>query len=129
MSPPYLFTYLLVALGSAVGGVCRAAVAALLATRITGLPVHTLLVNVLGCFILSALNEAALAGVGLRWRALLTTGFCGGFTTYSTFNYETTQLTSERGIAVGALYGGLTVVLCLVAHGLGVAAARALVRR
>lgn len=121
--------YLLIALGSAVGGVCRAGMAALLLSRVTVLPLHTLLVNVLGCFILSALNEAALAGVGLRWRALLTTGFCGGFTTYSTFNYEATQLYGERGLAWSALYGGLTVGLCLSAHFLGVAAARLLLRR
>jgi CrcB protein len=121
--------YLLIALGSAAGGVCRAGLAAVLETRVTVLPLHTLLVNVIGCFLLSAINEAVLAGVGLRWRALLTTGFCGGFTTYSTFNYEATRLYGERGLAWGALYGGLTISLCLAAHFLGVATARLMLRR
>lgn len=128
-----LLTYLLIALGSAVGGVCRAAVAAAFlassASRATALPLQTLVVNVLGCFLLSAINEAALAGVGLRSRVLLTTGFCGGFTTYSTFNYEATQLYGDRGLGYGALYGGLTVSLCLGAHVLGVATARLFLKR
>lgn len=124
-----MLRYLIVALGSAIGGVCRYGVAELVAPRLVGqtvLPLHTLLVNVVGCYVLSLVHEAALGGLALRpaTRLLLTTGFCGGLTTYSTFNYETTRLLAERGLAKSALYAGATIVLCLLAHVLAVLTAR-----
>jgi CrcB protein len=73
-------------------------------------PYGTLVVNLIGCFIIAALMHAA---VGLDWspttRAALTIGFIGGFTTYSSFNYETMRLVEEGALGAAALNTALTV--------------------
>jgi hypothetical protein len=62
-----MLAFVLVTLGSAVGGLCRYLVAVLLTPRLTGSwPLGTLLVNVLGCFVLSLVNETVLRGLPLR---------------------------------------------------------------
>ena len=79
-----MLAFVLVTLGSAIGGLCRYLVSVLLTPRLSGSwPLATLLVNVVGCFVLSLVNETVLRGVPLRpgLRLLLTTGFCGGCTT------------------------------------------------
>jgi CrcB protein len=124
-----MLAYLLVTLGSAVGGLCRYLVAVLLNPRLSGSwPLATLLVNVLGCFVLSLVNETVLRGLPLRpsLRLLLTTGFCGGFTTYSTFNFEAVSLVEQRGWLSGIGYASTTIVLCLSAHVLASQLARTL---
>ena len=52
-------------------------------------------------------------------RLALTTGVMGGFTTYSTFNYETVAFWQQGGWLFGSLNIAVTVVLCLAAGGLG----------
>ena len=124
-----MLAYLLVTLGSAVGGLCRYLVAVMLNPRLSGSwPLATLLVNVLGCFVLSLVNETVLRGLPLRpsLRLLLTTGFCGGFTTYSTFNFETVSLVEQRSWLSGIGYASTTIVLCLGAHVLASQLARSL---
>lgn len=128
-----MWAFLLVALGSALGGVARYAAALWVNPRATwawGWPVGTLLVNVLGCFLLSLVNEGVLRGFPLRpeLRLLITTGFCGGFTTYSTFNHETVKLFEERSWA-GVGYGLATVLCCLGAHAVAVGIAHSLAGR
>jgi len=59
-------------------------------------------------------------------RLFLTTGIMGGYTTYSSFNYETLRLAEEGSLGLAALNLALTVAGCLVAGVLGLAAARAL---
>ncbi|MBP90141.1 MAG: fluoride efflux transporter CrcB [Planctomycetaceae bacterium] len=55
-----------------------------------GFPVGTLIVNVVGCFLLGALYQlSALGGIPNEWRQPLGIGFLGGLTTFSTFGYET----------------------------------------
>lgn len=112
-------TWLLIGAGGAVGSLLRYGIA--LAMR--GLPVAflgTLLVNVLGSFALVFIAELhggrTLGGVELR--LVLGTGMMGGFTTYSTFNFETYRLL-EQGHGVRALlYVVLTLVGCLAAAAL-----------
>jgi CrcB protein len=82
----------------------------------TGFPYGTLTVNVLGSLVLGGLMYVGLnTGMNPTVRLGLTTGFCGGFTTYSTFNYETLHYFQERAWAIGALNIATTVVACLVA--------------
>lgn len=100
--------YLLVALGSAIGGCARYWVGGLVAQRLRGgFPWGTFAVNVTGCFliglILAALLERSL--LDARWRLFLAVGFCGGYTTFSTFGYETLKL-----IEAGSLWLALANV-------------------
>ena len=55
---------------------------------------------------------------------MLTTGVLGGFTTYSSFNFETLRLAQGGALALAATYVGVTLVGCLVAGLLGLQAAR-----
>ena len=102
-------TALLVVLGAAVGAPAR-----LLVSRALRAWRGTLAVNVLGSLFLGLL-----AGVGDRPYALLGTGFCGAFTTYSAFAVETVQL--PRRPAAG--YVALSVLLCVGAAACGLAVA------
>ena len=102
-------TVLLVAVGAAVGAPVRF-VAAHHFDR--DFPGGTLLVNVVGSFLLGLLSALALSG---STSALLGVGFCGALTTYSTFAVQTSRLGPRRGAA----YAALTVVGAVMACALG----------
>jgi CrcB protein len=91
-------------------------------------PYGTLAVNVVGCFLIALTMQATLAitSVSPTLRVALTTGFIGGLTTYSSFNYETTKLfeTGARGAALTNFCA--TVLGCLLAGLLGAALGRKL---
>lgn len=92
-------------------------------------PYGTLIVNVLGSFLLGFLM---VLGIETNWmpatlRLALTTGVMGGFTTYSTFSYETLQCFQEGAWWLGVLNVLVTVFGCLVACLLGWLAAKWLV--
>ena len=101
-----------IALGGAAGSVTRYLVGVAVQTR-SGLnfPVGTLLVNVTGSLLLGFLIRYALAtpAISPEVRALLTTGLCGGYTTFSTFSYETVALIQDGDWRRAALYVGLSV--------------------
>jgi CrcB protein len=104
------------------GGTClRYLITIALAQRFgSALPYGTLFVNLAGCFAIAALVPA---GAALGWsptmRASLTVGFLGGFTTYSSFNYETMRLWESDAAGASLLNVALTVVGGLVAGWLG----------
>ena len=91
-----------------------------------GFPYGTLAVNVAGSFLLGAIMHLGLAtqAISPTLRLVLGTGVMGGFTTYSTFNYETMQYFQDGAWAMGALNIAATLALCLVAGVLGLAGAR-----
>lgn len=91
-----------------------------------GFPYGTLIVNVLGSFLIALVLELSIrfASFPPNLRLALTTGFMGGLTTYSSFNYESTALLTDGQIARGILNIGLTLIACLVAGGLGILVAR-----
>jgi CrcB protein len=118
-----------VALGSAVGGVARLALASLVQQRVgPNFPVGTLVVNVSGSFLLGLLLRYALGtqAISPEVRALLTTGFCGGYTTCSTFTYDTMRLLEDGQTSRAGLYVLLSVVLSLAGAWLGILGGRAL---
>lgn len=92
-------------------------------------PYGTLCVNLVGCFLIAIVMHVAVATthIGETLRFALTTGFMGGLTTYSAFNFETTKLARDGAGSAAALYLGLTVGGCLVAGLLGLALAKKLV--
>lgn len=79
-------------------------------------PWPTFVVNVLGCFLISLFYQCSERwGISPEMRLLLTTGFCGGFTTFSTFSYEGIGLLHEGYYGTYALYLGLSIVFGLMA--------------
>jgi CrcB protein len=121
--------YAWVALGSAVGGVLRLAVGALIQQR-TGstFPLGTLAINLSGSLLLGFLLRYSLAtpAVSPEVRAFLTTGVCGGYTTFSTFTYEAAALVEDGDYHRAAWYVGLSVVLSLAGAFIGIGLAREL---
>jgi CrcB protein len=118
-----------VALGSAVGGVARFGLSALVQQRAgPSFPFGTLVVNVSGSLLLGFLWRFALGtdSISPEARALLTTGFCGGYTTFSTFTYETMVLLEDGASARAGAYVVLSVFLSLAGAWLGMTGARAL---
>lgn len=121
---------LLICLGGALGTGLRYGVAGLAAAWLgPAFPYGTLAVNLAGSFLIGAVQEIGvttlLLPAGLR--LFVTVGVLGGFTTYSSFSYETIRL-AEDGAWLRALANvALTTAGCLAACVLGVAAARALV--
>ncbi len=92
-------------------------------------PYGTLMINAIGSLLISFIMHISLntSLISPTLRLVLTTGVMGGFTTYSTFNYETLRYWQEGAWLWGLLYILSTVVLCLVMGTLGLFAARWLV--
>jgi fluoride exporter len=122
--------FLLICLGGAVGTGARYLIA-IGAPRLVGtsFPYATLTVNVLGSFLLGAIMHMGLTTNLMTpgMRLVLTTGVMGGFTTYSTFNYETMEYVREGALWLAALNVAATLLLCFLAGALGLALARRLV--
>jgi CrcB protein len=118
---------LLIALGGALGTMSRYGIGVWAGRALgTGFPYGTLVVNVLGCFLISVVTHAAISTnlVPPTMRLTLTTGFMGGLTTYSSFNLETTQLLQSRAWYSAAVNFGVTTAGCFLAGLLGFALAR-----
>lgn len=116
---------LLVGLGGTVGTLARYGVSRWLPTRTGEWPWGTLLVNVVGAFLLGLLLEAlARRGpdVGRRQvlRLTLGTGFCGGFTTYSTLALEADQLIRVDALMRSLLYLGGSLLLGVLSATAGI---------
>ena len=108
--------YLLVALGSALGGVLRFWLAATMGGRLGAPHLGTVFVNVSGSFVIGFI--AALGP--LPWKQqLLMIGILGGYTTFSSFSLQTLELAHEGRWATAGANVVLSVVLSLVAVALG----------
>jgi len=121
--------FFLVALGGVVGCVARywlSGVVQRLGDH--GFPSGTLAVNIVGSLIIGIVMTLSLERglVDERLRILLTTGFCGGFTTMSTFSYENFALLQDGEHLLAFANTGVTFAACLGAVWLGSVVARAL---
>ena len=119
--------FLWICLGGAVGTGARYLLSGwVLRATGPGLPYGTLAVNVIGSFLLGFLMQASLSVESFppTLRVALATGVIGGFTTYSTFNYETLELMQKDAWLLGFANLGITVVACLAAGLLGIVAGR-----
>ena len=115
--------YLLVLVGGGVGALSRYAAASAIMTRFGGkFPLGTLVINVTGSFLIgfgmTMLTERF--KLDPRWRLLLVVGFLGGYTTFSSFEWETYTAVRDGGLWTGILNVGSSVVLGYMAVWLGV---------
>ena len=112
---------LLVGAGSFIGGAARYLVSLALKNASKGFPWATLLVNLVGCFLIGLLwgMFSKSATEGSNWALLLTVGLCGGFTTFSTFSKEALMMLQSGNIWGFAGYIGISVAagIALVALG------------
>ena len=94
---------LAVALGGAIGSVCRYLVAWAVYSRAPTLPLATFIVNVVGCFAIGIVSKwQETRGVSELWSLFLTVGLLGGFTTFSAFGNETALLVRQGRAALAA---------------------------
>jgi CrcB protein len=123
--------FLLICLAGAAGTGARYLVSVWATQRLgAAFPYGTLIVNLVGCFIIAAVMRTALT---LSWSATLrmtvTVGFLGGFTTYSSFNYETTRLLEEGSSGLAALNAAVTLTGGFLAGLLGTLSAAQVIGR
>jgi CrcB protein len=112
---------LAVAVAGGAGAVARLVLDGALRSRVAiNFPLGTTVINVTGSFLLGLVTGLALAhGLPVEWRAILGTGFLGGYTTFSTASYETVRLAQQRRYRAAFVNGFGMLVLALAAAGLG----------
>lgn len=110
-------SYLYIFIGGGLGALCRFGISNLVnGFTSSNFPYGTLTANVLGSFLIGMVIAwfEPRAQLFTEWRPLLVTGFLGGFTTFSSFSYETLQLFKKQGVLEGLANVGGNVMLCLV---------------
>jgi CrcB protein len=106
---------LLVAIGGAGGSVLRYLVGLMI--RVNNFPAATFIINIIGCLLIGIVIgfTSKNANDQQQWRLLLATGFCGGFTTFSAFSYESLQLIQEQRWLACFLYISASVIIGITA--------------
>lgn len=114
-----------VALGGAIGASARY-LTGVAAVRVLGhgFPYGTLIVNVLGSFLMGVLVVILAETGGNRFAPLLMTGLLGGFTTFSAFSLDAITLYERGQLGLAALYVGASVLVSLAGLFLGLLVAR-----
>ncbi len=116
--------WLAIGLGGAAGAVARAALGLWLNPKnTTTIPWGTFAANIIGSLALGVLLGLLLSErmTSPTAKALLATGFCGAFTTFSTFSVETVTLARSGHTLTAALYIALTIGVCLLGSFIGLA--------
>ncbi|MEM9887304.1 MAG: fluoride efflux transporter CrcB [Bacteroidota bacterium] len=113
--------FLFVFIGGGLGSLCRYGIASWMKSYHFTFPYATLLANILSCIVLGYLvalsQKSALSST---YSLLFATGFCGGFSTFSTFSAETFSLLSSGSVFLGLANIGFSLLLCLGAIYLGI---------
>lgn len=114
---PYLFVFL----GGGLGSVVRFSIARWLSTPEADFPWATFWANLLSSFILGWLVQQKIGGhISVSTQFFLMTGFCGGFSTFSTFSHESFTLLQAGQTKLAFLYMGASMTAGLLALFLGV---------
>jgi CrcB protein len=89
-------------------------------------PYGTFLINITGCFLIGFLifYTEKLGTSAINWRLFMVTGFCGGYTTFSSFSFENVQLMSNHQIFTVLLYTLGSVAIGFLATYIGILAGR-----
>ncbi len=114
---------LLVGAGGAIGSVARFLSQQMIARYYpSSFPWGTLIVNIVGCFIIGIVYAFGEKGnlLSPEMRLLLATGFCGGFTTFSTFAYENISLMREGELLYTFLYIAASITVGFLAAYIGI---------
>ena len=120
--------YILILLGGGVGSLARYVVGSAIAGRFgTRFPAGTMLVNVTGCFLIGLTMTLLTERLQPHpyWRLALVVGFLGGYTTFSSFSFETYSLLREGQTWLAILNASASVLLGLAAVWAGVRIAQA----
>ncbi len=120
-----------IAIGSAIGGLSRYWLGGLIQRAHGGpFPLGTLVINVTGSLLIGFLLRYSLdtTAVSAEMRGFLTIGFCGGYTTFSTFSWETVALIEDGDWRRASLYILASVILSIAGTIAGVALARQLIQ-
>jgi fluoride exporter len=117
-----LLSILCVVFGAVIGALARFFITHLSSelSHHHGFPYGTLVVNVVGCFIVGYVLTLTATHEHDRWRLLIATGFCGAFTTFSAFAYESVAYLHEAKIGAFILNIVANNLLCLCAVLVGV---------
>ena len=112
-----IMSYLWVTLGSAIGGLLRFAITRLTLPISAGIPFGTILINVLGSFVIGYFGTLTLVGSRFaateNLRLFVMVGLCGGFTTFSSFSLQTFDLLRSGAWGRALANIALSVLLCL----------------
>lgn len=124
-----MLKYVLVGVGGCFGSIARFWLGAYIGSRMgTRFPYGTFVINVSGSFLIGLVFAFLTTKTqwGPNWRYLIPIGFIGGYTTFSSFEYETLRTMQDGQIGIGLLYVGLSVLAGFVAVWVGVVAGNAI---
>lgn len=114
---------LFVFIGGGIGAVVRYIISKCVSEVYEGyFPIATFMINMIGCLLIGILAGLVFknSSAETAWKALLVTGFCGGFTTFSTFSIENITLLQKGENAMMLFYTALSIFVGLLFTYLGI---------
>lgn len=108
---------IMVGIGGFIGSVCRYLIGLLPIETDSGFPIKTLIINIVGSFLIGLITTLAVKNKDLNEQIvlMLKVGVCGGFTTFSTFAYESTDLMKSGHAGIALLYICTSIILGVLA--------------